>query len=233
MSVTKLYEGKAKILYPTENPDELLVYFKDDATAFNNQKKGTILDKGIMNNAISTKIFELLTKNNVPNHLVKKLSDREMIVKKMDMIPVEVIVRNVVAGSLAKRMGRPEGETLKRPILEFCYKDDALGDPFINDDHILVFEMCNKVELEKIRDLSAKVNAFLVPYFDNLGIRLIDYKLEFGRFKSEVLLGDEITPDGCRLWDKQTNEKLDKDRFRRDLGGVEEAYQRVYKAVCV
>ncbi len=227
----KIYEGKAKIIYSTDDPDHLILYYKDDATAFDNTKKGTIVDKGIMNNAISSKIFQLLSQNRIPNHFVEKLSDREMGVKKLQMLPVEVLVRNVVAGSLAKRYGMEEGTPLKRTILEFCYKDDSLHDPQCNEDHLLVFGWCTDQELINIKNYSLRVNDFLVGFFDSLGIRLIDFKLEFGRFKGDLLLADEITPDGCRLWDKKTGEKLDKDRFRRDLGGVEEAYKIVYEKV--
>lgn len=228
----KIYEGKAKILYSTDDAHHLICYFKDDATAFDNTKKGTIVDKGIMNNAISSKIFQKLAENKVPNHFVEKLSDREMLVKKLQMLPIEVLIRNVVAGSLSKRYNIPEGTPLKKTILEYCYKDDSLHDPQANEDHLLVFGWCNEQQLINIKNYSLKVNDFLVKFFDSLGIRLIDFKLEFGLFKGEVFLGDEITPDGCRLWDKKTGEKLDKDRFRRDLGGVEEAYQVVYKKVC-
>ena len=228
----KLYEGKAKIIYSTDDPDLLIAYFKDDATAFNNQKKGTILDKGVMNNAISSRLFELLAKEKVANHFVKKLSDREMLVKKLEMFKLEVLVRNVVAGSLAKRMGMEEGRVLPRPILEYCYKDDALGDPQINENHILVFGLASDQELINIKNYSLKVNDFLMALFDSLGIQLVDFKLEFGKHRGETCLGDEITPDTCRLWDKKTKEKLDKDRFRRDLGGVEEAYRKVYEKVC-
>lgn len=227
----KIYEGKAKIIYATDDRDQLILHFKDDATAFNNVKKGTIVDKGIMNNAITAKIYQLLEENQVKTHLVEKLSDREQLVRKLDMLPLEVIVRNVAAGSLCKRLGVKEGLELKRPLIEFCYKDDELGDPFINEDHILVFDYCTDQELINIRNYALKVNEFLVSYFDSLGIRLVDFKLEFGRFKNEVMLGDEITPDSCRLWDKKTNEKLDKDRFRQDLGGIEEAYRLVYEKV--
>lgn len=228
----KLYEGKAKILYATDSPEHLICYFKDDATAFDNTKKGTIVEKGIMNNAISSKIFQLLAQKKVPNHFVEKLSDREMLVKKLQMLPIEVLIRNVVAGSLAKRYGLEEGTSLKRTILEYCYKDDALHDPQANEDHLLVFGWCTDQELINIKNYALKVNDFLVQFFDSLGIRLVDFKLEFGRFKGEILLADEITPDGCRLWDKKTGEKLDKDRFRRDMGGVEEAYRVVYNKVC-
>lgn len=227
----RLYEGKSKIIYSTTDADHSIMYFKDDATAFNNIKKGTIVEKGIMNNAISAKIFEEMAEKGIPNHYVERISDREMLVKNVEIIPVEVIIRNVVAGSLAKRLGLEEGTPLKRSIIEYCYKSDELGDPMINDDHILVFGYCTDQELINIRNYALKVNDFLIPYFDEMGIRLVDYKLEFGRHKGEVILADEITPDGCRLWDKKTNEKLDKDRFRRDLGGIEEAYRIVYDKV--
>jgi len=234
MSLVKeqqIYEGKAKILYATSDANKLICYFKDDATAFNNQKKGTIVNKGVLNNAMSTKIFQKLAEQGVPTHLVEKISDREVVVKKLEIIPIEVIVRNVVAGSLAKRFGFDEGKALKFPIIELCYKDDNLGDPFINDEHCLVFEFCTEEELRQIKKLAHQVNKFLVGLFDSVDIRLVDFKLEFGRYEGQVVLGDEITPDGCRLWDKKTNEKLDKDRFRRDLGGVEEAYQVVYNKI--
>ena len=223
----KLYEGKAKIVYATDDPDLLIAWFKDDATAFDNTKKGTIVDKGIINNTISSRLFEMLAKSRVPNHFVEKLSDREMLVRKLEMIKLEVLVRNVVAGSLAKRMGMAEGTPLKRTILEFCYKDDSLHDPQINEDHVLVFDLCTDQELINIRNMALKVNEVLIPFFDKLGIRLVDFKLEFGRYRGETYLGDEISPDSCRLWDKKTGEKLDKDRFRRDLGGIEEAYKTV------
>ncbi len=227
----KLYEGKAKVLYATDDPKLVIQYFKDDATAFNAQKRGTIVDKGIMNNTISSKIFQDLEKEGVVTHFVRKLSDREMLVRKLDIVPVEVVMRNVIAGSLSKRMGRPEGEVLAHPILELYYKDDALGDPMINDDHIAVFNLATPEEMKEIRRLAFKVNDYLRTFFDKRGICLVDFKLEFGRCDGRILLGDEITPDGCRLWDKATNEKLDKDRFRRDLGNVEEAYHRVLDLV--
>lgn len=223
----QLYEGKAKIIYATDDSNHYISYFKDDATAFNNQKKGTISEKGIINNSISSKLFELLAQAGVANHFVKKLNDREMLVKKLKMLPLEVIVRNVVAGSFAKRYGKPEGGILKRPILEFCLKDDSLGDPFINEDFILVFDLCTDQQLINVKNYALKTNDLLKNFFDGLGVTLVDFKLEFGLFKGETLLGDEITPDTCRLWDKKTGEKLDKDRFRRDLGGVEEAYKNV------
>ncbi|HBF13077.1 MAG TPA: phosphoribosylaminoimidazolesuccinocarboxamide synthase [Deltaproteobacteria bacterium] len=227
----KLYEGKAKIIYKTNDPDLYIAYFKDDATAFNNQKKGTILDKGIVNNSISSRLFQLLSQNKIQNHFVEKLSDREMLIKKLTMLPLEVIVRNVAAGSFAKRYGKEEGLVLSRPLLEFCLKDDSLGDPFLNDDAALILGLCHQQQLLTIRNYALMINTCLSQFFDSMEIRLIDFKLEFGLFKGDVLLGDEVTPDTCRLWDKKTDEKLDKDRFRRDMGGVEEAYKTVFDRV--
>jgi phosphoribosylaminoimidazole-succinocarboxamide synthase len=227
----KLYEGKAKILYATEEADLIIQYFKDDATAFNAQKKGTIVEKGIYNNRISSHIFQLLARQGIASHFVQWLSEREMLVKKVQIIPVEVVVRNRIAGSLAKRFGLEEGNFLSRPILEFYYKDDALGDPMINEDHIAVFNLAKQEEMEEIKKTSLAINAFLKNWFQEIGISLVDFKLEFGRYGSQVLLADEITPDGCRLWDMQTGEKLDKDRFRRDLGKIEEAYQEVDRRI--
>jgi len=227
----KIYEGKAKILYSTEEPDKLIQYFKDDATAFNAQKKGTIKEKGVLNNKISSRIFDLLEKEGIKTHFIERTSDRDMLVKKVEIIPVEVVIRNVAAGSLSKRMGIDEGITLKEPILEFYYKSDELGDPMINEYHIKVFDLANEKEMDIIKVMALKVNKFLVDFFDKNGIRLIDFKLEFGRYNGDVLLADEITPDGCRLWDKKSGEKMDKDRFRQDLGKIEEAYQEVYKRV--
>ncbi len=232
----KLYEGKAKILYATSDPNLVIQYFKDDATAFDAQKKGTIVDKGIINNRISTVLFKLLEENGIRTHLVERISDREMLCRRLEIVPAEVVVRNVVAGSLAKRMGIAEGETLPRPILEFYYKRDDLHDPAINDDHIVVFKLATQEEIEMIRRTAFRVNAILMKFLDPRGIRLVDFKLEFGRGTGpgagEILVGDEITPDGCRFWDKQTNEKLDKDRFRRDLGKIEESYQEVARRIC-
>jgi len=227
----KFYEGKAKILYRTADKKLVIQYFKDDATAFNAQKRGTIVDKGVMNNEISSLIFRYLEKNGVKTHFVEKLSDREMLVRSLEIVPVEVVVRNIVAGSLSKRMGIPEGETLKRPIVEYYYKKDELGDPPINRDHALVFGLATGKELDKIDKAALKVNKLLVRLFKSVGIKLVDFKLEFGRHKNKILLGDEITPDGCRLWDAKTNEKMDKDRFRRDLGKIEESYQEVLRRV--
>ncbi|MCL6582253.1 MAG: phosphoribosylaminoimidazolesuccinocarboxamide synthase [bacterium] len=227
----KLYEGKAKILYATDDPNLIIQYFKDDATAFNAQKKGTIVEKGIYNNRISSHIFKLLAQEGVASHFVQHLSDREMLVKRVNIIPVEVVIRNRIAGSLAKRFGLAEGGVLSRPILEFYYKDDALGDPMINEDHIAVFELASQKEMEEIKKISLSVNTFLKSWFQEIRISLVDFKLEFGRYDHQVLLADEITPDGCRLWDIETEEKLDKDRFRRDLGQIEEAYREVWRRI--
>jgi phosphoribosylaminoimidazole-succinocarboxamide synthase len=228
----KLYEGKAKILYETTDPDLLIQHFKDDATAFNAAKKGTILQKGILNNQISTRVFEHLEGQGIPTHYVRSLSDREMLVRRLEIVLIEVVVRNTVAGSLAKRLGLEEGTPLPNPILEFYYKSDALGDPMINDDHIRFLGLASAAEVQAIRDQAVKINATLLPFFAQRDILLVDFKVEFGRHHGALLLGDEITPDGCRLWDRATREKMDKDRFRRDLGRVEEAYQEVHRRVC-
>jgi len=231
-TVEKLYEGKAKIIYSTDDPNQVIQYFKDDATAFNGAKKGIILSKGVLNNRISGEIFSYLAKKGIPTHFVKTLSDREMLVKKLQIIPVEVVIRNVVAGSLAKRMGKEEGAPLSQAIIEFYYKDDALNDPMINEYHIQAFGLAEQTHIDQIKQLAMKINDLLVPYFDERGIRLIDYKLEFGIQDGQVILGDEITPDACRLWDKGTNEKMDKDRFRFDMGNVEEAYKEIHRRIC-
>ena len=228
----QIYEGKAKVLYETDDADLLIQYFKDDATAFNAAKRGTIVGKGVMNNRISATLLAHVAEHGVPTHFVKVLSDREMLVKRLQVIRIEVVVRNIVAGSLAKRLGLPEGQALAEPVLEFFYKDDALGDPMINDYHIRMLRLASGAEMEAIVDGAFRVNEILTEFFDKRGILLVDFKLEFGRSRGEVLLGDEITPDGCRLWDKATQEKLDKDRFRRDLGRVEEAYAEVLRRVC-
>lgn len=228
----QLYEGKAKILYKTSNPDLLIQYFKDDASAFNGVKKGTIVDKGVMNNHMSTRIFEYLEGEGVKTHFEKSLNDREMLVKNLEIIPVEVVVRNIAAGSLCKRLGIEEGLVLEKPILEFFYKSDPLGDPMINECHVDVFGWADKEEVEILKSQGLKVNNLMVEFFKKRKIRLVDFKLEFGRHNGEVLLGDEISPDGCRLWDWETNEKMDKDRFRFNLGGVEEKYQEVYNLIC-
>jgi phosphoribosylaminoimidazole-succinocarboxamide synthase len=229
----KLYEGKAKIIYSTSDPSLIIQYFKDDATAFDATKRGTIIDKGIYNNKISTVIFKLLEKEGIPTHFVRQIDDREMLVKKLTIFPIEVVIRNRIAGSLAKRFGMEEGGELQASILEFFYKDDALHDPMINENHIRVFGFARDDDLAYIKDISLKVNRILKNFFEELDIILVDFKLEFGKTPSgSICLADEITPDGCRLWDKKTLKKLDKDRFRWDLGEVEDAYQEVFKRVC-
>lgn len=224
-----LYEGKAKKVYKTDYEDLYIVDYKDDATAFNGVKKGTIQDKGIMNNRISNHLFKLLEKEGVATHFVEEISERETVVKKVEIVPIEVIVRNIAAGSLSKRLGLEEGTKLKTTVLEYCYKNDDLGDPMINDYHIYALELATKEELEKISTMAFKVNEVLTNYLKDLGIELIDFKLEFGRHQGEIILADEISPDTCRFWDSKTKEKLDKDRFRRDLGNVESAYKEVLK----
>lgn len=228
----KIYEGKAKILHRTEEAGLLIQYFKDDATAFNARKKGTIRNKGVINNAVSSVLFQFLEKQGVRTHFVKKLGDREMLVKKVAILPLEVVIRNYVAGSLVKRTGRPEGEKLKETLVEWYYKDDALGDPMVTKDHARLFGWASDAELAQIEMLAKKINALLAPHFEQRGILLVDYKLEFGRHADGILLADEITPDGCRLWDAKTREKMDKDRFRFDLGKVEEGYQQVFQRIC-
>ena len=229
----RLYEGKAKILHKTSDPDLLIQYFKDDASAFDGKKKGTIVDKGVMNNHMSSRIFEYLEENGVKTHFVKTLNDREMLVKNLDIIPVEVVLRNVAAGSLCKRLGIEEGRVFEeQPILEFFYKSDPLGDPMINECHVDIFGWATKEEVEILKSEGIKINKLMVKFFKKRKIRLVDFKVEFGRHKGEVLLGDEISPDGCRLWDWETNEKMDKDRFRFNLGSVEEKYQKVYDLIC-
>jgi len=224
-----LYEGKAKKVYRTENPDLFLVEFKDDATAFNGQKKGTIRDKGELNNKISAHLFRLLEREGIATHFVEQAGDREMLVKALEIIPVEVVVRNIAAGSLAKRLGLDEGTPMARTVVEYYYKSDELGDPMINDDHIAALNLAGAAEMAAIRKTALAVNDFLRRYMDERNLILVDFKLEFGRHNGRILLGDEISPDTCRFWDKQSGEKLDKDRFRRDLGGVEDAYQEVWK----
>ncbi len=229
----RLYEGKAKILHKTSDPDLLIQYFKDDASAFDGKKKGTIVDKGVMNNHMSSRIFEYLEENGVKTHFVKTLNDREMLVKNLEIIPVEVVLRNVAAGSLCKRLGIEEGRVFEeQPILEFFYKSDPLGDPMINECHVDIFGWATKEEVEILKSEGIKINKLMVEFFKERKIRLVDFKVEFGRHKGEVLLGDEISPDGCRLWDWETNEKMDKDRFRFNLGSVEEKYQKVYDLIC-
>lgn len=225
------YEGKAKKLYTTSDPDLVIQYFKDDATAFNAKKRGTIEDKGVMNNRMSELFFTLLERAGVRTHFVRRLDDREMLCKRLDIVPVETVVRNIVAGSMAKRLGREEGQSLKQPVVEYYYKSDPLDDPLIYPEHAIEFGWATASEIEQIKSLALKVNEVLKQFLDERGVLLVDFKLEFGRHKGEMLLGDEICPDTCRFWDKQTRQKLDKDRFRRDLGGVEEAYHEMLRRV--
>ena len=227
---TQLYEGKAKKVFATPDPDLCIVSYKDDATAFNGLKKGTILGKGAINNRVTNHLMRLLEKNGIPTHYVEELNDRETVVKKVRIVPLEVIVRNIAAGSLSKRLGIPEGTKLGSTVLEYCYKDDDLGDPMVNEYHILAMGWATKEEMEKIAAYSFKINDVLTDYLKEAGIELIDFKLEFGRTKDgAIVLADEISPDTCRFWDVKTHEKLDKDRFRRDLGGVEDAYQEILR----
>ncbi len=227
----QIYEGKAKILYEGPEPGTLIQYFKDDATAFNAQKKGTISGKGVLNNRISEHIFTLLANIGVPTHFIKRLNMREQLIRQVEIIPLEVIVRNVAAGGLATRLGLEEGLQLPRTLIEYTLKDDALGDPMVSEEHIACFGWASQEEMHDIADMAIRINDFMSGMFAATGIRLVDFKLEFGRIWdgdfARVILADEISPDNCRLWDMTTNEKLDKDRFRRDLGGEVEAYQEV------
>lgn len=226
-----LYEGKAKKIFEAEDKDQVIIYYKDDATAFNGAKKSEINGKGVLNNSITTMIFELLHKNGVKTHFVEKLSEREQLCKKVEIVPLEVIVRNVAAGSMAKRLGIEEGRELNTTIFEICYKNDEFGDPLINDYHAVALGFTTFEELKAIYDATAKINEILKEFFLKQNIKLIDFKLEFGRFNGEVILADEISPDTCRFWDANTNEKLDKDRFRRDLGNVQDAYCEILKRI--
>ena len=228
----QIYEGKAKKVFKTDSPDFYIVEYKDDATAFNGLKHGTIEGKGVINNKMSNLMFALLEKNGVKTHFVEQLSDRETVVKAVKIVPLEIIIRNVAAGSFSKRYGVEEGTALKCPTLEFSLKDDALNDPLINDSHIIALGVATEKELEDIRKLAYKVNDVLKEFFLSIGVKLIDFKIEAGRLPDgEIILADEISPDTCRFWDAKTNEKLDKDRFRRDMGGVEEAYQEIFKRI--
>jgi len=222
-----IYEGKAKKVFGTDMKGKYIIEYKDDATAFNGVKKGTIVGKGVINNKMSALLFKLLEEKGIPTHFIELLSDREMLVKEVTILPLEVIMRNVAAGSLAKRLGLEEGTVMKTPVLEFCYKNDDLGDPMINEYHIKAIELATEEQLEKVKEYAFKINDILVEFFKERGMKLIDFKLEFGLHEGEVILADEISPDTCRLWDAATNKKLDKDRFRRDLGDVEEAYKEV------
>ena len=223
-----LYEGKAKKVFKTDDENAYIVDYKDDATALNGLKKGTIHDKGITNNRVTNHLMKLLEKNGVPTHLIEEISDRETLVKKVTIVPLEVIVRNVAAGSLAKRLGLPEGTVLSKTVLEYCYKDDALGDPMVNEYHIMAMNFCTKEELDLIASYALKINEILTDYLKDVNISLIDFKLEFGKTADgTIVLADEISPDTCRFWDTVTHEKLDKDRFRRDMGGEEDAYKEI------
>jgi len=226
-----MYEGKAKIVYATEDKDLVVVYYKDDATAFNGLKKGQIEDKGIFNNTITTVLFQLLEAKGIKTHFIKKLNEREQLCKKVEIVQVEVIVRNVAAGSMAKRLGLVEGTALNTTIFEICYKNDELNDPLINDTHAVAIGLATFEELNTIYAMTAKINDILKEFFLKQNIKLIDFKVEFGRYHGEIILADEISPDTCRLWDATTNMKLDKDRFRRDLGDVKEAYEEIIKRI--
>lgn len=228
----QLYEGKAKKVFATEDPALVIVSYKDDATALDGLKKGTIAGKGAVNNRMSDFLFALLEKQGVPTHFVQELNDREAVVKKVSIVPLEVIVRNISAGSFAKRYGVEEGRVFAEPTVEFSYKNDALHDPMLNDTHALALGLATKEEMAEIKAMALRVNEILKAYFLTLGVKLVDFKLEFGRLPDgSIVLADEISPDTCRFWDAKTNEKLDKDRFRRDMGGVEDAYQEMMKRV--
>ena len=226
----QLYEGKAKKVFATDDPGVVLVEYKDDATAFNGLKKGTIQGKGVINNRVTNFLMKMLEKNGIPTHYIEEISDRETLVKKVTIVPLEVIVRNIAAGSLSKRLGLPEGTKLKKTVLEYCYKNDDLGDPMVNEYHIAAMGWVSDEDLKKIAEYSFKINQLLSAYLKDLNIELIDFKLEFGKTQDgQLVLADEISPDTCRFWDSTTHEKLDKDRFRRDLGGGEDAYQEIMK----
>jgi phosphoribosylaminoimidazole-succinocarboxamide synthase len=228
----KIYEGKAKIVFATDDPNLVVQHFKNDATAFDGKKKGQIEGKGVINTRISAALFKMLGKNGIKNHFKKLLSDNEMLTTRVDIVLVEVVVRNIAAGSLSKRIGYPEGTVLSKPIVEFYYKNDDLGDPLISEDHIFELKLVSPEQLKEIKKEALKINDLLLPFFNSAGLDLVDFKLEFGLdSEGNMLLADEISPDTCRLWDKETKEKMDKDRFRRDLGNVEQAYQEVLKRV--
>src|SRR5436309_8730568 len=227
-----IYEGKASKVFETNRHDWVIQYFTDDATAFNAQKRGSIVDKGVVNNKVSERLFLLLEKGGIPTHFIKRLSDREMLTKRVKIIPIEVVVRNRVAGSLAKRLGLKEGDVIEPPIVEFYYKNDALGDPLITEDHVLLLNLAAPPVVNQIKAWASRINQLLVPFFQERSMVLVDFKLEFGLYHGKLVLADEISPDTCRFWDKQTGESMDKDRFRKDLGRIEEAYQEVLRRVC-
>lgn len=227
-----LYEGKAKKIFAAPRPDQVVQYFKDDATAFNAEKRGTIVDKGVVNNKVSERLFKLLEERGVLTHFLERLSEREMLTKKVTIVPIEVVVRNVVAGSLAKRLGLKAGDAIEPAIVEFYYKNDALGDPLVTDDHLRLMNVATPAVLRELRELAHRVNTVLRPFFAERKMRLVDFKLEFGVYHNKLILADEISPDTCRLWDMATGDSMDKDRFRKDMGKIEEAYQEVLKRVC-
>lgn len=226
-----LYEGKAKKIFLTEKEDEVIQYFKDDATAFNAQKRGTILEKGVVNNKISAKLFEYLGEAGIPSHFIQQLNDREMLTRRVKIIPVEVVVRNRATGSIVKRLGLEDGLIIDPPLIEFFYKDDSLGDPLITEDHIRLLKLATPAQMEELRRQAFSINEALRPFFEKRGMVLVDFKLEFGLWNGQIILADEISPDTCRFWDIQTGERMDKDRFRKDLGRIEETYQEVLKRV--
>ena len=227
-----IYEGKAKKVFATEHPDRVVQYFKDDATAFNAQKRGTITDKGVVNNRVSERLFRLLEDRGIPTHFIERLNDREMLTTRVAIVPIEVIVRNRVAGSLANRLGLKEGAAIDPPIVELYYKNDVLGDPLITDDHVRLLNLADPGTISQIKQQALKVNQVLLPFFHDRAMVLVDFKLEFGLHAGTLLLADEISPDTCRFWDQKTGESMDKDRFRKDMGKIEEAYQEVLRRVC-
>lgn len=229
---TMLYEGKAKKIFATDQPDRVIQYFKDDATAFNAQKRGTIVDKGVVNNKVSERLFRVLEEAGVTTHFIERLSDREMLTKRVTIVPIEVVVRNLTAGSLVKRLGLKEGESIEPPVVEFYYKNDALGDPLISEEHVRLMKLAEPRIVEEIKQQARKINSVLQPFFKERKMMLVDFKLEFGLHNGTLMLADEISPDTCRFWDAGTKESMDKDRFRKDLGKIEEAYQEVLRRVC-
>ncbi|MEX0830800.1 MAG: phosphoribosylaminoimidazolesuccinocarboxamide synthase [Nitrospirales bacterium] len=227
-----LYEGKAKKIFLTEKKDEVIQYFKDDATAFNAEKRGTILEKGIVNNKISIRLFKELADAGIPSHFIQQINDREMLTRRVNIILVEVVVRNRATGSLVKRLGLEDGMFIDPPLVEYFYKDDSLGDPLITEDHIRLLKLATPSQVAELRNQALKINEVLLPFFQKRGMMLVDFKVEFGLYNGQILLADEISPDTCRFWDMQTGEPMDKDRFRKDLGRLEETYQEVLKRVC-
>ncbi len=227
-----LYEGKAKKIFLTEKEDEVIQYFKDDATAFNAEKRGTILEKGVVNNKISTRLFQELAEAGIPSHFIQQINDREMLARRVNIILIEVVVRNRATGSIIKRLALEEGMRIDPPLVEFFYKDDSLGDPLITEDHIRLLKLATPSQVLELRNQAIKINEVLLPFFQKRGMMLVDFKLEFGLWNGQIILADEISPDTCRFWDMQTGERMDKDRFRKDLGRIEETYQEVLKRVC-